>query len=585
MSEKIILILLKDNETDLESMSVPLPPPSPFQNGRSEDLNSSLSLLREDCQLSDNEIEDKIIANDLDKSDSETHLKHSIDLFDNKIDIKINTQTKANLKTNASDEDFLSKKIEVTLQSLNEELDRLEAVEANDEITSNTTEAQPLVENVAEVGLESSKECQMWSKVEAIKSKLERNQSPIPVPSPRVVSPLVVDIENDDDQKTRTDSPVTNNQKTSLFMSKSQSSSPVPSSVSPTNDSKLSITEEVLYICRPRVRLTNFSIGSYKKEVDIYDETPSTAPVVKSFTNYHSMKMEKKNRSEENIAPIDKNVTQEGITTTSSSSITTVDKPKSQVIQTLTTSGPRINRIQSWSGQKAAVFERNNIRPPVKTSERYVSQVTIKRANLESDAKSRQTPIVKSLVAKTEDQKRLIAKSDDNQRPVKPTNVEKVTISIKPGLESIILSNCKQNASDDCVHRNTSRESHQTEPKVVKAVERAVSDSSEKASKVSKTIPCATPPVSATVPPVPPPIPPPVPKAIPPQPISNSLKNPKIFHPKGWNSDGGRRSGTVPKVKHVEPPASVNVRDQLLNEIKNFGGKNSLKKVFNSLSK
>lgn len=39
------------------------------------------------------------------------------------------------------------------------------------------------------------------------------------------------------------------------------------------------------------------------------------------------------------------------------------------------------------------------------------------------------------------------------------------------------------------------------------------------------------------------------------------------------------RSGEVPKVKHVEPPAPVNVRDQLLNEIKSFGGKNTLKKV------
>src|SRR5207249_75043 len=81
------------------------------------------------------------------------------------------------------------------------------------------------------------------------------NKSPSPVPS--VPSPSVSPL------------PRSRNERKEEIMNDDEArSSPTPSE----SDDKLS-AEQVRQLCRPRVKLTNFTIGSYKKDIDIFAET------------------------------------------------------------------------------------------------------------------------------------------------------------------------------------------------------------------------------------------------------------------------------------------------------------------------
>jgi hypothetical protein len=406
------------------------------------------------------------------------------------------------------------------------------------------------------------------------------------------------------------------NGKTTLIVNKSEtqtppplSLSPQPPSISPTPSNEDKFTaEEVRQLCRPRVKLTNFSIGSYKKDVDIFEETkrtsksqpPATAPVmirsgrptlatIKPFVVTASVKQEKI------VTPVNQNKSKVNITATSTTATTTSTiKPSTPVIQTLITTAPKINRIQSWSGQKSVTLDQRNIKQPVKTNERYVSQIAINRDtksvspppvnDLDEELKSPHL-VVQTLIAKTESQIKNRSPSPQDLPQKTQLMKEHTTISIKPGLESVIQSNLKQ-------HMSTLKKTNE-----VNSVPTVPQNHSQQSITIGKTkvqLKTTKPSIemsnepsveASTQPFIPPPIPPPLPQNISSLPIDNrnpskTNVNTKIFHTKGWNSNKATQNGNVPKVKHVEPPNSgVDVRDALLNEIKSFGGKNSLKRV------
>ncbi|CAG2115531.1 unnamed protein product [Medioppia subpectinata] len=562
----------------MSMLSMPLPPPSPFQNSNHEE-NSSLHDCNEGQPI--DECCYEISDNFKDKHISSEQLIERLESLQTKNETNGETietsdghkerESETTSRLVVSDEESLDKEIEVTLQSLNDELDRLDSVDhiesqlsadehslhshridlnnglqtndsdnANDCNNSVVRETKDAINNATKnISVVVKQITGNNSDVEATKSQLESRQSPAPSPTPRVIS-----LDNKSksilSDKSDAELKVSANGKTTVFINKSQTSvtpppfSSLPSSSasssismspSPTNEDKLSITDEVRQSCRPRVRLTNFSIGSYKKEVDIFEDThkisrsgaPTTAPPLKSgsksIVTFPSAKKEEKMRPS-----INQNKSKVSITSTSTTvSTPAVPKPSTPVIQTLITSAPKISRIQSWSGQKNVVFDDKNIKQPLKTTERYVSQIAINKDVSVSPTPSKKSNedlrspqlVVQSLIAKTEGRlnnrspspKLMPPKAEPmNESKVEPMK-ERTTISIKPGSQSVI---------------------------------RGV--------------------------------------------------NTKIFHTKGWNSVKAVGSGEVPKVKHVDPPNQANVRDQLLNDIKNFGGKNTLKKVSKNTS-
>ena len=619
---------------ELEELSIPLPPPSPFQNRNHEENSISLNdcpnegqvIVEQSSSAADNETiteslsggnnsNEQMISN----SDNWTTKEESID---NTIKMKQTNDCNENESQMTittplivSDEEFLNKEIEVTLQSLNDELDRMDSNDRSESSLSESMEDSKTIktnnelnsvlnnENYAKVNSNNTnvspevKELneRNCSEFEAIKIKFEKKQSSTS-PTPRVIIPLNESIEeNEADSKNQL--PITTNGKTTLFINNNQTPTPRPfspptssASPSPTNEDKASITEEVRQICRPRVRLTNFSIGSYKKEVDIFESTPVTAPVkssTKSFVTFPSVKKEE-NASRPSRTPLNQVKSKVEITSNSMTAMTTTISKSTNsttpVIQTLITSAPKISRIQSWSGQKSVCLQEKNIKLPIKTNERYVSQISITKdvnnVSLNSDKQSNEdlrSPhlVVQSLTAKIEDQMKSRSPSPKQVNQKMESNKEKITISIKPGSESIISSNSKQNIAKNDNKKVEQNESQQN----LKTIHLP---------KTTKTeIPVRIGISSPLPPPVPPPIPPPEPQKIssPPKSKSKNQINSKLFHTKGWKSERVSRSGEVPTVKHVDPPTNVNVRDQLLNEIKSFGGKNSLKKVIDFPSK
>ncbi|CAG2162197.1 unnamed protein product [Oppiella nova] len=709
-----------DNETEAElgemaMMSMPLPPPSPFQNSNHEE-NSSLhdssegqTIQEISREVSDN-FKDEYIS-----SEQSINSYESLQTKDETIVKSIETTaTSDGYKQDerepiVGDDDSLDREIEVTLQSLNDELDRLDSIDhiesqlSADEQSlqaiqvnnsSQSTDSDNTINNnnnVNSVDRQTKDETNNTTNVsvivkptnsstpamETIRNQFER-QSPTPSPTPRVIS-LDNKSKSVANHKSEAELKVSSNGKTTVIINTSETSTPPPPplspisstsmSPSPTNEDKVSITDEVRQVSRPRVKLTNFSIGSYKKEVDIFEDSPkiwranapSTAPALKSGTKsvvtFPSVKKDEKMRPS-----INQNTSKVNITSTSTTiSTTTLPKPSSPVIQTLITSAPKINRIQSWSGHKNVGFDDKKIKESVKTNERYVSQIAINRDTVptpsstpsptpskESDEGLRSPQlVVQSLIARNEERlnrspspklipqkvepipqkvepipqkvepipqkvelkplkvvsippkvEPIAHKVDPKPGRVEPmkghtntTNTNNTTISIKAGSESVIRFNTKHNL--DKINNEINSKQNNSQNNYKPSDFKLKTNQTIQSNKAAKEEPpkMSTTPSSPVPPPVPPPIPPPVPQNIPSFKSNTLPKNPvntKIFHTKGWSSDKAVRSGEVPKVKHVEPPNnsvnSVDVRDQLLNDIKNFGGKNSLKKVSKNTS-
>ncbi|XP_054166105.1 serine-rich adhesin for platelets-like [Oppia nitens] len=676
-----------NREIDLAELSIPLPPPSPFQNSI-YDENSSLS---ESIDESANE--KSILSQPLIdcKSDYLQTNEESLETIEKKKSqdfeelIKYNQTT--NNESNISDEELINKEIEVTLQSLNEELDRLES--------SDNIESQQSIQ------LNITQEVDNNDEISNIKSIRSERPSPTPSPTPRLSitahnykNKTEKDIKSDNFKKiSESDS------KTSVEVIKSQIPtpplSPLSSSLSssystspsPTSEEKMSITDEVKQLCKPRVRLANFSIGSYKREVDIYEDKLNTKrteqsmsssvanPKAESFATFPSLKKEEKIRPSITQNKSKVNITSTSTTITSS---TTTKPIRSPQIQTLITSAPKINRIHSWSGNKNTVLEDNDVKQPVKSQERYVSQISIKSdeinmnaTTIKSSENGLQSPKfkVQSLIAQNEE--RLKSRSPSPQLPPQRAESikERTTITIKPGSESVIRFNSKNftdiynnnstntttsttttttttttnnnnnvitkqftsqkkfnnNLTDNKQNSIQIKENNDLKKKLnyeindsksgLKEVKFAINETKpkindkEEPSQAVIVPPPIPPPIQspamASVAPIPPPIPPPIPSPviasmppIPPPippPVPQTIKtfgantlpktNTKAYQTKGWNSDKVvRNGGEVPKVKHVEPPNNMNVRDQLLNEIKSFGGRNTLKKVSKNTS-
>lgn len=570
----------------MSMMSMPLPPPSPFQNSNHEECNSSLYVCHDGGQgirptISTTVDSDQTNETLNEKHNSNEEVMNSFDNLQTKDESIIETigltkssdsqMTTTTTCTTCSpivfDDDTFNKEIEVTLQSLNDELDRLDSNEESDGkplnhkelekpennlnsyaintinrndncIESNTKDNTN--NNTNKVSVQVKQSIDSTSDIESIKNKFESSMKKPSPPTSITTSPVSSKSESivmNNKEKTKTQFSLSTNGKTTVIVNKSPTPRPLspqspPISPSPTNEDKLSITDEVRQVCRPRVRLTNFSIGSYKREVDIFEDTsksskssvPMTAPVTKSgtksFVTFPLLKKEDNLKSSVNQS---KHQTKVNITATSTTTTTTsIAKPSTPVIQTLITSAPKINRMHSWSGQKTNCLEEKNIKQPKKSNERYVSQISINKdlknlnqsteEKLDEDLRSPQL-VVQTLIAKTEEKIKNRSPSPmDLPQKMEPIK-EQITISIKPGLESIIRSNSKQNNSEKTNNeinykKNVPQKTiHQSIPK------QSNSKLMNSLIQLNKTYGEES-TDGSTGPPVPPPIPPPVPQNI-----------------------------------------------------------------------